>query len=99
MLNQDVYLNLKLFDEGVFMHQKTVLANGFNASIGSKLSTASQTGLALIYHKIINLSTIKKHLRGPDGIRTRISCLRYRQSTIDLPAQITEVAVLCQSHK
>ena len=59
MLNQDAYLNPKLFDEDILNHQKTVLANGFNASVGSKLSTISPPELTLLYHICSYLSNIK----------------------------------------
>ena len=81
---------------GQFKHQKTALADGFNASVGSKLSIVSQAGLTIIYHKITKMSNIKKCLRGPDGSRTRTSCLRYRQSTVNLPAQFTEAQLFSQ---
>ena len=96
MLNDKAYLNPKLFDD-ILMHQKTVLADGFNASVGSKLSIVSQAGLIIIYHKVVKKSNFTKYLRGPDGIRTRTSCLRYRQSAINLPAQLTEAGVLLQN--
>ncbi len=76
-------------------HQKTALADGFIASVGSKLSIVSQAGLFIIYHKLTKMSN-NKRLRGPDGIRTRTSCLRYRQSAVNLPAQFTEAGVLLQ---
>ena|SRR3989344_2213822 len=77
-------------------HQKTVLANGFNASVGSKPTLIPQVELSIIYHKRVRMSS-EINLRGPDGIRTRTFYLRGRWSAINLPAQVTEADVLSQS--
>ena len=75
-------------------HQKTALSDGFIASVGSKPTLIPQAEVSRIYHKMFEMSTIKKCLRGPDGIRTRTFCLRSSQSTINLPAQITEALLV-----
>ena len=78
-------------------HQKTALADGFNASVGSKPTLAPQVKVNVLYYKMAYLSKVTKQcLRGPDGIRPRTFYLGGNWSTINLPAQITEAGVLLQ---
>ena len=78
------------------LYQKTALANGFIASIGSKPISIPQVKVCSLYHKKAHLSNTKKRLRGPDGIRTRTFYLGGDWSTINLPAQFTEAQLLSQ---
>ena len=39
-----------------FTHQKTVLSDGFNDTVGSKLSTVPRIELFIIYHNLVKLS-------------------------------------------
>ena len=77
-------------------YQKTTLTDGFIAAVGNKPTLIPQAKVNKIYHKLINLSNIKKYLRGPDGIRTRTFCLGGNWSTINLPAQFTEAGLFSQ---
>lgn len=88
---------LRHFDQQT--NQKTALTDGFNVVVDSRLSLTSQAGLSLIYYKTSVLSNNEQHLRGPDGIRTRTSCLRNRQSTVNLQAQVTEAKLLYHQKK
>lgn len=88
-------MNSKVSFLGKMKHQKTALSDGFNVTVDSRLSIVPHTVL-ILYHKIDKLSIIRKRLRGADGIRTRIACVRDRQSAINLPPQFTEAKTLSQ---
>ena len=40
----------------IFMHQKTALADGFNATVDGKPTIASPAELIILYHNLIELS-------------------------------------------
>ena len=56
MINQNAFLNPKLFEEDIFNYQKTALADGFNATVDGKPTIASPAELIIIYHILRKLS-------------------------------------------